>query len=75
MWIRQEPSLFKREEIWVDTGNTKPYTHDIEQLRLEALFFGLRPKKGVSFEELKDQFDCDLFARKGISWITSRKKD
>jgi len=36
----------------------------MEQLRLEALYLGLRTKKGVYLEDFKNQYDCDLFAEK-----------
>lgn len=39
----------------------------MEELRLEALYLGLRTKKGISLEELKSQYDCDLLTeKKGI---------
>ena len=40
--------------MWVDTGNTRRYTHDIEQLRLDALYL----------EDFKNQHQYDLFAEK-----------
>jgi coproporphyrinogen III oxidase-like Fe-S oxidoreductase len=36
----------------------------MEQLRLEALYLGLRTKKGVYLEEFKNRYGCDLFAEK-----------
>jgi len=36
----------------------------MEQLRLEALYLGLRTKKGVCLEDFKDQYNCDLFTEK-----------
>jgi oxygen-independent coproporphyrinogen III oxidase len=36
----------------------------MEQLRLEALYLGLRTKKGVHLEEFKNRYGCDLFAEK-----------
>ena len=36
----------------------------MEQLRLEALYLGLRTKKGVYLEDFKNQYDCDLFTEK-----------
>jgi len=36
----------------------------MEQLRLEALYLGLRTKKGVCLEDFKNQYDCDLFTEK-----------
>jgi len=36
----------------------------IEQLRLEALYLGLRTKKGVSLQDLKNRYDYDLFTEK-----------
>jgi oxygen-independent coproporphyrinogen III oxidase len=39
-------------------------TLTMEQLRLEALYLGLRTKKGVYLEDFKNQYDCDLFAER-----------
>jgi oxygen-independent coproporphyrinogen III oxidase len=36
----------------------------MEQLRLEALYLGLRTKKGVSLQDLKNQYRYDLFTEK-----------
>jgi coproporphyrinogen III oxidase-like Fe-S oxidoreductase len=36
----------------------------MEQLRLEALYLGLRTIKGVNFEDLKNRYQYDLFAEK-----------
>jgi oxygen-independent coproporphyrinogen III oxidase len=36
----------------------------MEQLRLEALYLGLRTKKGVSLYDFKNQYHYDLFAEK-----------
>jgi oxygen-independent coproporphyrinogen-3 oxidase len=36
----------------------------MEQLRLEALYLGLRTKKGVSFQDFKNRYDSDLFTEK-----------
>jgi len=36
----------------------------MEQLKLEALYLGLRTKKGVNFEEYKNRYQYDLFAEK-----------
>jgi len=36
----------------------------IEQLRLEALYLGLRTKKGVSLQDLKNRYEYDLFTEK-----------
>jgi oxygen-independent coproporphyrinogen-3 oxidase len=36
----------------------------MEQLRLEALYLGLRTKKGVSLHDFKNQYQYDLFAEK-----------
>ena len=36
----------------------------MEQLRLEALCLGLRTKKGVSFDDFRNRYHCDLFAEK-----------
>ena len=35
-----------------------------EQLRLEALYLGLRTKRGVNFEDFKNRYQYDLFAEK-----------
>ena len=42
-------------------------TLTIEQLRLEALYLGLRTRKGVSVKDFKNQYDCDLFAERGYT--------
>jgi oxygen-independent coproporphyrinogen-3 oxidase len=39
-------------------------TLTIEQLRLEALYLGLRTKKGVSLQDFKNQYHYDLFTEK-----------
>ena len=36
----------------------------MEQLRLEALYFGLRTKKGISLLDFKNQYHYDLFTEK-----------
>ena len=36
----------------------------MEQLRLEALFLGLRTKKGVCLKEFSEQYGCDLAVEK-----------
>jgi oxygen-independent coproporphyrinogen-3 oxidase len=36
----------------------------IEQLRLEALYLGLRTKKGLDLEDFKSRYHCDLFIEK-----------
>jgi oxygen-independent coproporphyrinogen-3 oxidase len=36
----------------------------MEQIRLEALYLGLRTKKGISLRDFKDQYHCDLFIEK-----------
>ncbi len=36
----------------------------MEQLRLEALYFGLRTKKGIHLQDFKNFYDYDLFAEK-----------
>jgi coproporphyrinogen III oxidase-like Fe-S oxidoreductase len=64
MWIRQEPSLLKRAKIWVDTGNTRRVTYDRGQLRLEALYLGLRTKKGVCLQDFENRYHFDLFTEK-----------
>ncbi len=35
-------------------------TLSMEQLRLEALYFGMRTKKGIQLQEFGDQYHCDL---------------
>jgi oxygen-independent coproporphyrinogen-3 oxidase len=35
-----------------------------EQLRLEALYLGLRTRKGLYLEDFKNRYDCDLVAEK-----------
>lgn len=39
-------------------------TLTMEQLRLEALYLGLRTKKGISLQEFKNQYHYDLFTEK-----------
>jgi oxygen-independent coproporphyrinogen III oxidase len=39
-------------------------TLTMEQLRLEALYFGLRTKKGIHLQDFKNVYDYDLFAEK-----------
>ncbi|OGP69745.1 MAG: hypothetical protein A2169_09980 [Deltaproteobacteria bacterium RBG_13_47_9] len=39
-------------------------TLTIEQLRLEALYFGLRTKKGVDLQDFKNRYHYDLFTEK-----------
>ncbi len=36
----------------------------MEQLRLEALYLGLRTKRGVNFEDFKNRYQYDLFTEK-----------
>ena len=36
----------------------------MEQLRLEALYLGLRTKKGIRLENFKNLYDYDLFTEK-----------
>jgi oxygen-independent coproporphyrinogen-3 oxidase len=36
----------------------------MEQLRLEALYLGLRTRRGVNFEDFKNRYHYDLFAEK-----------
>ena len=36
----------------------------LEQLRLEALYLGLRTRKGIFLEDFKKRFGCDLFTEK-----------
>ncbi|MFB3884462.1 MAG: radical SAM family heme chaperone HemW [Thermodesulfobacteriota bacterium] len=40
-------------------------TLTMEQLRLEALYLGLRTRKGISLQDFKNQYHCDLFTEKG----------
>ena len=39
-------------------------TLTMEQLRLEAVYLALRTKKGVNFEDFKNRYRYDLFAKK-----------
>jgi oxygen-independent coproporphyrinogen-3 oxidase len=39
-------------------------TLTMEQLRLEALYFGLRTKRGISLQDFKNQYHYDLFTEK-----------
>jgi coproporphyrinogen III oxidase-like Fe-S oxidoreductase len=64
MWIREEASLIKKAKIWVDTGNTRRYIHDVDHLRLEVLYLGLRTRKGISLQDFKNQYHYDLFIEK-----------
>ncbi len=51
----------------INTGNLPIEGTEIltmEQLRLEALYLGLRTKNGVNFEEYKNRYCYDLFAEK-----------
>jgi oxygen-independent coproporphyrinogen-3 oxidase len=53
-----------------DMGAGKPPVEDrehltMEDMRLEALFLGLRTAKGIDIEYFKDRFDYDLVAEKG----------
>ena len=51
----------------INTGNLPIEETEIltmEQLRLEALYLGLRTKKGVSLQDLKNRYDYDLFTEK-----------
>jgi coproporphyrinogen III oxidase-like Fe-S oxidoreductase len=36
----------------------------MEQLRLEALYLGLRTKKGIFLQDFKNQYHYDLFTEK-----------
>ena len=38
----------------------------IEQLRLEALFLGLRMKKGIDLDQYQRRYGCDLMKEKGL---------
>jgi oxygen-independent coproporphyrinogen-3 oxidase len=51
----------------IDAGNLpleETETLTLEQLQLEALYLGLRTKKGVGFEDFKNQYQYDLFTEK-----------
>lgn len=51
----------------IDAGNPPVEETEIltmEQLRLEALYLGLRTKKGVSLHDFKNRYQYDLFAEK-----------
>jgi oxygen-independent coproporphyrinogen-3 oxidase len=51
----------------VNAGNLPVEETEIltmEQLRLEALYLGLRTKKGVHFEDFKNRYQYDLFTEK-----------
>ena len=51
----------------IDAGNLPVEETEfltMEQLKLEALYLGLRTKKGVNFESFKNQYQYDLFAEK-----------
>lgn len=51
----------------IKTGNLpieETETLTMEQLRLEALYFGLRTKRGISLQDFKGQYHYDLFAEK-----------
>jgi oxygen-independent coproporphyrinogen-3 oxidase len=51
----------------VNAGNPPVEETEIltmEQLRLEALYLGLRTKKGVDFEDFKNRYQYDLFTEK-----------
>ena len=53
--------------VAINTGDLpveETETLTIEQLRLEALYFGLRTKKGVDLQEFKNQYHYDLFTEK-----------
>lgn len=39
---------------------------DIDQLRLEALFLGLRMRKGIDMEQYQRRYGCDLVKEKGL---------
>ena len=58
---------FDRYLASIDSGNLpieETETLTMEQLRLEALYLGLRTKKGVSLQDFKNQYHCDLLAEK-----------
>jgi oxygen-independent coproporphyrinogen-3 oxidase len=51
----------------VNAGNLpveETETLTLEQLQLEALYLGLRTKKGVSLQSFTNQYQCDLLAEK-----------
>ena len=51
----------------INTGNLPIEETEIltmEQLRLEALYLGLRTKKGVSLQDFENRYDYDLFTEK-----------
>jgi oxygen-independent coproporphyrinogen-3 oxidase len=39
-------------------------TLSVEQLRLEALYFGMRTKKGIQLQEFGDRYHCNLASEK-----------
>ncbi len=70
---------FRRNQRWwnhrsldqylasIDAGNLpveETETLTMEQLRLEALYLGLRTKKGISLQDFKNQYHYDLFIEK-----------
>jgi len=51
----------------INAGNSPLEETEIltmDQLRLEALYFGLRTKKGVNFEDFRNRYQYDLLAEK-----------
>jgi oxygen-independent coproporphyrinogen-3 oxidase len=51
----------------IDKGNLPVEETEIltiEQLRLEALYLALRTKKGISFKDLKNEYQYDLFTER-----------
>jgi oxygen-independent coproporphyrinogen-3 oxidase len=40
-----------------------------ENLKLEALYFGLRTKKGINLDDFKNQYACNLWCEKKEIWI------
>jgi oxygen-independent coproporphyrinogen-3 oxidase len=40
-------------------------TLTVDQLRLEALYLGLRTRKGISLRDFQNEYHCDLLAEKG----------
>jgi len=53
--------------VAVNAGNLpveETETLTMEQLRLEAVYLGLRTKRGVNFEDFKNRYQYDLFTEK-----------
>lgn len=71
---------FLKDQRWWNHKSIERYTADIragkppveeneslttEQLQLEALYLGLRTKKGVNLNRFAERYNCDLVAQKG----------